>query len=230
MGLLLLLSLALSVGGFFARRVLLQTGIDAKGLLISGNPMRPVYWGLAAAAALLSILWSLKKPEGSIPAPSGVPAGIFQIAAALGILAAAFTGGQDSTFLKVLGIAVALIYMGEGAARLLKKPVTVLGSSALCVYFCVYTVTSYQLWRSNPQAELFLAPALGIFLMLLLSCELAAWEIGKQSVRVLTVESVLAVYFCVSSLGEPGMLCLYGAGALLGLESLFFLGEGRKNL
>ena len=59
MGLLLLLSLALSAGGFFARRALLQTGIDAKGLLIPGNPMRPVYWGLAAAAALLAVLWSL---------------------------------------------------------------------------------------------------------------------------------------------------------------------------
>ena len=59
MGLLLLLSLALGVGGFFTRRVLLQTGIDAQGLLISGNPLRPVYWGLAAAAALLAVLWSL---------------------------------------------------------------------------------------------------------------------------------------------------------------------------
>lgn len=214
----------LGLGGLACRSFLLADGMDAEGLLDTGHPMRILFWSLAGLLFLWAVFCAFRKSGELGAAPTGPVPGAAQIVSGLSVCWAAWSW-EAPGILRILGGIAGILSLAEGIARVQGKKVTVLGHGLPCGWMCAYMILRYSRWRGDPQVELFLAPVLGLFLYLMLSYELAAWDLHKASRRWLTVLSVLGVFFCLSAFGGPEWSPLHVGGLILSLMTLCSLGS-----
>lgn len=219
-------ALILGAVGAFARRVYFQNAVDAGGFLLRGHPAQIFYWVLAGVLILTAFFLSYKGQKEAGEAPSGILAGILQILLGISLFFTAWnldTAMSFSAALRILGFVAAAGLMADGGLRCAHKSGGMMASGLFCAFLLVYAVGSYSLWRSMPEMERFLTPALGTLSLLPLSCEMAAWDIGRGRSRRLMFFAALTGFFALSALACPGTSFLHMGAAVWSLGILFFL-------
>lgn len=219
----LLKFLILGAGGLALafRAALYSTGMDEKGLLVSGHWAGIAIWLLTAltAGALLILTRSIQGPEqyqDAHPASFTAALGALALAAGLGITTisefAEFTGIlRLLVWILGLGAAVSMGYIS--LCRMTGGKPLFLCHGIVCIYFALRMVSQYQLWSSNPQLQDYVF-YLGAHVALMLHAyHQAAFDADLGSHRGLWVSALAAVYLCCLSLrGTADMILLLSAG------------------
>ena len=203
--------------------------VDAEGYLTAMHPMQILFWILAAGAVLLAALSCRKLPQGKRPAPLGIRTGALQVLISASLVLTVLHLTEDMRFyviLKILGWAAAAVLLTDGILRCLQKKLGILSHSLLCVFLLVYVIECYSHWSNEAEMERILVPAVGLILMLPLSCEMAFWDLGKGNDRQIAFLSSLTAFFCLASVGCPGLQPLNLGGAVLAVNALLSMRTG----
>lgn len=223
--------LILSAGtlGSVLRAVLYATGVDEKGLLVTGHWAGTGVWLLTAAvaAAMLILLRDLTGPEQYRDA---FPASVFSAAGSI-LAGVAFllcgapeaAEGNLAIAELVLRFAAAISLACVGFCRFAgRKPFPLL-HGAVCLYLALRMVCQYRLWSADPQLQNYCF-CLGAYLALMLTAyQLAAFDAGFGSHKKLWTCGLAAVYLCAVSLagnGEAFFLLCSGIWTFTSLSSL----------
>lgn len=205
-----LISLGAGLLTMIFRLVLLLTGVDDKGLLITGSLPDIFSWLLSVAAMVLLVLgtWNLREASKfsfNFPASPIGAAGV--LAGALGILITSlselFSGGDAlQTAGSVLGLLAvpALVFVALGRYRG-QRP-SVLFHGIVCVYLMVHLVSHYRLWSSYPQIQSYGFELLAIVCLMLACYHRATFDVGEGNRRCYAFCALAGVYFSVATL--PG--------------------------
>lgn len=207
--------------GLVLRLALYGTGIDEKGLLISGHWAGIALWVLSAlvAAALLFLTRSIRGPEEYCDAcPESFTAGLGALVLAAGILLTTISGFAESSSsveqtVWLLGVASVISMAWVSFCRFSGKKPPFLCYGAVCLYFALRMVSRYQFWSSDPQLQDYVF-YLGAYVALMLTAyHHAAFAAGIGRHRSLWLLSLAAVYLCCLSLkGTSDTLLLFTAG------------------
>lgn len=223
--------LILSAGilGFVLRAILYATGVDEKGLLVTGHWAGTGVWLLTAAvaAALFLLLRNLTGPEQYRDAyPASVPSAAGSILAGVAFLlcgAPETAVGTLSIAELVLRIAAVLSLVSVGFCRFTGRKPLFLLHGAVCLYIALRMVCQYRLWSADPQLQNYCF-YLGAYVALMLTAyQLAAFDAGFGSHRKLWACGLSSVYLCTVSLagsGEAFFLLCCGIWVFTNLSSL----------
>lgn len=217
--------------GLVLRILLYTTGMDEKGLLITGHWAHIAIWLLTAVVAA-AIFFFARPIEG--PAdyrdcyPVSLPAGVGALAAAAGILIASFSeiSAAQMPVQKVVWIfgfvtAAALVLIS--LCRLMGAKSHFLLHAAVCIYFALRMVSQYQLWSSDPQLQDYCFYLTAYVALMLSAYHHAAFGADMGNHRALWMVSLAAVYLCCLSLkGTQDTLLMLTCGlwAFTNLTSL----------
>lgn len=205
-----LISLGAGVLTMIFRFVLLATGEDDKGLLVTGSFPDALSWLISIAVMILLVLgtWNLREASKfsfNFPASAIGAAGV--LAAALGILITSlselFAGGDSLQIAgSVLGLLAvpALVFVALG--RYQGQRPTVLFHGIVCVYLMVHLVSHYRLWSSYPQIQSYGFELLSIVCLMLACYHRATFDVKEGNRRSYAFCALAAVYFSVATL--PG--------------------------
>ena len=190
--------------GLFLRTILYATGIDAKGLLISGHWAAVSLWILSGitVAALLLLTRSIQGPEEySAAYPASALSGIGAFAAASAV---AYTVMSElavtAPMALVLGSAAALSLAYVGICRVMGRRPFFLCHALVCVFFAMRMVLQYRNWNSDPQVMNFVF-YLGSFVALMLHAyQQSALDADMGNHRALWCTGLITVYLCCVSL------------------------------
>lgn len=201
--------------GFLLRAVLYTTGMDGKGLLISGHWAETGLW-LLTGAVVLCLYLCCRTITGPERYQSAFPASIF--GASGSILAGVAIGlcgvGSDPEGTLglaelVLRICAALSLFWVGFCRFTGRKPLFLCHSLVCLYLALRMVCQYRLWSTDPQL-LNYCFYLGAYVALMLTAyQFAAFDADSGSHRYLWIWGLASVYFCIVSLAgsqEPFFL------------------------
>ena len=199
---------AVGLLAFLLRFLLLRTGVDDQGLLVTGHWADTASWLLTAAVIGAVILFTRKSagPEAcdEASAPSALRCAGSLVAACGFLLSGtpAVTSLQLSVAEPVLRVLAAVALAAVGYCRLRgKKPPFLLHGTA-CLYLALRMLCWYQLWSADPQLQHY-AFYLGAHVALMLSCyQLTALDAGSGSCRSLWRWGLGGVYLCLAAL--PG--------------------------
>lgn len=230
--LLKLLSLAAGLLGLVLYMTLYTTGMDEKGLLISGHWAAVSLTALTAVTLAAVILLS-RGISGSDDYRNAYPAsflrgfGCFALAAALGV-----TGWKNwcadtnlDLLAGVLMIAAALGQAYVGICRMAGAKPLFLGNALLCACFAIRMVWQYQAWSSDPQLMDYVF-YLGAWVALMLTAyQQAAFDADMGSHRALWASALAAVYFCCVALWSAADMPVLLAGGIWALTNLTSLKE-----
>lgn len=217
--------------GLILRAVLYATGVDEKGLLVSGHWAHFALWVLTALvfAALWLFTKEIQGPEAYRDCfPASTVRGIGAFAAAVMILITTLSGlsaiaDRLDIIVTVLGAASALCLAYVGYCRLCGIKPGFLAHVVLCLFFALRMVCQYRAWSSDPQLMDYCF-YLGAYVALMLTAyHHAAFDAGMGKHRVLWVLSLASVYLCaVSVSGGQDLPFLLGtlAWSLTALPSL----------
>lgn len=205
--LLKLFALAGGILGLLLHIVLYETGMDGKGLLISGHWAGGGLWILTALvlAAVILLTRGIRGPEDyrdTHPVSFLGGIGCFVLAAALGMTAWK-DWCADTTLDILMGVlmfaaALSLIYIG--ICRMSGGKPAFLAHSVLCACFAIRMVWQYQFWSSDPQLMDYVF-FLGAYAALMLAAyQQAAFDADMCSHWALWAASLAAVYFCIVAL------------------------------
>lgn len=219
----LLKYLVLGAGGLglVLRILLYTTGMDEKGLLVSGHWAHIAVWLLTAAAAAVIFLFT-RPIEGPADCrdcyPVSIPAGVGAVAAAAAILIASFSE-MGSAFMPVqkivwiFGFVAAAAFLGIGLCRLTGAGAHFLLYAAVCIYFALRMVSLYQLWSSDPQLQDYCFYLTAYVALMLCAYHHAAFGADMGNHRALWMFSLAAVYLCCLSLkGTQDTLLMLSCG------------------
>lgn len=192
------------------RLVLLLTGEDDKGLLVTGSFTDVFSWLISVAVMILLVLgtWNLREASKfsfNFPASPIGAAGV--LAAALGILITSVSelfgdGDALQTAGSVLGLLAvpALVFVALG--RYQGQRPTVLFHGIVCVYLMIHLVSHYRLWSSYPQIQSYGFELLSIVCLMLACYHRATFDVKEGNRRCYAFCALAAVYFSVAAL--PG--------------------------
>lgn len=200
--------------------LLYATGVDEKGLLVSGHPLMWVL-GLVTVAAVALIFLYCRSRTGSDRFadnfPASLPGAIGSFAAAVGVLVTVLTElGSDTSFpgilCTVLGFASVVSFCVTGMCRLKGQRPLSLYHACVCLYFALTLVCRYRVWSANPQLTDSLFCLLASVCLMLTAYHRAAFDAGIGKRRIFLFFSLLTVMFSIMALwGEDGgFLYLYG--------------------
>lgn len=194
--------------GLVLRVLLYATGIDEKGLLVTGHWAHWGVWLLTAATA--AVLFLLSRPiqgperyEDAYPVSFSAAAGCFLAAAAfLGSSLSGFSAAATrlDMIVHLMGIAAAASLAYVGYCRLTRNQPLFLFHAVVCVYLALRMVFQYRFWSSDPQLQdycFYLGAYVGLMLT---SYHLAAFDAGMGSHRMLWMIGLATVYLCCLSL------------------------------
>lgn len=225
----LLKSLALCAGGLglMLRIILYTTGLDEKGLLVSGHWAGISLCVLTAVviAGLFLLTRTIQDSKDQKNThPASVPAGIGAFAAAFSLAYCTVSElGTQSLLYTVLNFAATLSLVFIAVSRLKNMTPHFVCHTLLCVFFALRMVGQYQHWNSDPQL-LDYCFYLGAYVTLMLTAyQHAALDSGMGSHRNLWCLSLISVYLCMVSLKDSAdALLLLGTGiwALTNLTDL----------
>ena len=226
-GLLKLMTLCAGSLGLMLRVLLYTTGVDHKGLLITGHWAAVALWILTAAMVVVISLLS-RGIHGPAQYRDAHPASFVAFLGALAAAAAfafnAYTElGNNFLGISILNFAAALSLLVIGICRLAGKKVPFLFHVILCAFFALRMVSQYRHWNSDPQLQDYVF-YLGAYVALMLNAyHHAESDISESRHSALWCTGLLAVYLCcVALMGSVDTWLLLGAGiwALTNLTSL----------
>ena len=214
----------LAAAGFFLRRTVYLTAVDAKNLIISGHPAVVALWVLTAVALALAAFAGWKQKEGAMPDANPMAFVGHGLLAAGMVLAVLLNPVRAPGILgllwKVLAVAGALCLVPAGFDRMRgRKPF--FGLYAVpSLFFLVNVVAHYQTWCSNPQFTDYAFALLGSVTLALHSYQLAAASLDEEKMQILTMTGLAAVYLCGAAIPASAYPALYLGGALFALTNL----------
>lgn len=207
--------------GLLLRLWLLGTGVDDKGLLVSGHPAEILLWLLTAAvAAMLAYLTKDLVEAGkyrfNFPASDIGGIGTFLAAGGIGITALTELIGKSGTFPVLLGLmgllmVPVLVFLGYCRRKGI-RPAPIF-HTLISLYLMVRLIGFYRHWSSDPQLQDYCFRLLATVCLMLAVYQRAAFDAGIGKRRPCAFFSLAAVYFCCLSLTDWG-------------EIPFFLGTG----
>ena len=220
--------LAAGIIGIALRFWLLSTGIDNKGLLVTGHPAGILLWLLAGITAVVVILGCLPLAEANKytfnfpPSPVGaVGEGIL----ALGILAVSILSllnAHDSLstitsiagLLSVIPLAFCAFCRFRGV-----KPMFLLHSLA-CIFWVLRLVSLYRVWSPEPQLQSYIFQLFANVFMMLSFYQRTAFDVGVGNRRSHAATHLATVFFCCLAMIGSQDWFLYIACALWALTDL----------
>lgn len=216
--------------GLGLRTALYATGIDHKGLLVTGHWAAVALWCLTGLVALALILMtrSIRGPEQyadahPVSAFGALGAGALAVAIGLNLFPANAPGGNLGLLAVVLGIGAVASLAYIGFCRLSRRKPFFLCHGIVCIYFAVRMINQYQFWSSDPQLQDYVF-YLGAHVTLMLTAyHQAALDADFGSHRSLWIASLAAVYLCCLSLKGPAdtlLILTAGVWAFSGLTNL----------
>ena len=217
------LTCALGVLAAVVRSFYFGRALDSEGYLLNLHPMQILFWILAVCMVLVSILFCRKLPKIRRPAPVGIRNGTLQVLLSASLALTIWDLPADLRFysiLKILGWAAAAVLLADGILRCLQKKLGILPHSLLCIFLLLYIIDSYSHWSNVPEMEWILVPAVGLILMLPLSCEMAFWDLGKNEDSRIAFLASLTGFFCLAAVGCPNLQPLHLGGAVWALNAL----------
>lgn len=207
--------------GLVLRMVLYHTGMDEKGLLISGHWAGVALWVLTGllAAVLFFMARPIQGPQRYQDAhPASVPAGLGSALLAVVLLMttvsefAEFTSNV-SLIVWVLGLCSAVSMGFVAFCRLSGRKPIFLCHGVLCIYFALRMVAQYQFWNSDPQLQDYVFYLSAYVALMLTAYHQAAFDADMGRHSSLWLLSLAAVYLCCLSLkGNRDTLLLLAAG------------------
>ena len=209
-----LLALTAGLLGFLLRAVLFATGIDHKGLLVTGHWADISVWVLTGLMAL-GIFWfcrDLKAPasyQAAFPASVAGAVGCILAGAAFVFCPVEVTGSNLVMAELVLryGSVAALICLGF--CRFTGRKPFFLMHCIVCLYLALRLVCQYRIWSADPQVQNYCF-YMGAHLALMLTAyQLAAFDADTGSHRNLWISGLSAVFLCLTALAncvEPFLL------------------------
>lgn len=217
-------------GAGVMRSLLLATGLDEKGLLVSGSPLTVGLWVLSVGLALvLLVLLRGLKQSGSFPA-NFPPCKIrFALSVTGGVLLTVHSLGQllEAQMLAgVLGVAAGVGMLLAGVCRLKGSQPLPLYHILACVFFLVRLILSFRGWSSDPQLQDYALQMLALVCLMLFAFHRSSADAGILNRRRTAFFGLMAIYFCLASLSDETMPLLYlasgawAAGAMGTLEDL----------
>lgn len=221
------LALAAGLLGLLMRFVLLRTGVDGKGLLITGHWADTGSW-LLTAAVIGMIFLCLRRCTGqpgcnAAFSPSPLRAA-GSLVAACGFL---LSGAPVATKVRlaqaepVLRILAAAALMAVAYCRFRGKKPPFLLHATVCLHLALRMVCRYQIWSADPQLQHY-AFYLGAHVALLLgSYHLTAFDADSGNHRSLWCWGLAAVYLCLTAMPgceEPFFLLCCAVWMLTGLS------------
>lgn len=230
-----LFSLAAGILGLVLYMTLYTTGMDEKGLLISGH-WAGIALTVLTALVLAAVIILTRGVSGSDDYRAAYPAslirglGCFALAAALGI-AAWKEWSADTTLDLLMGVLMIAAAAGQlyvGICRMMGAKPLFLGNAALCACFAIRMVWQYQFWSSDPQLMDYVF-FLGAYVALMLTAyQQAAFEADMGSHKALWAAGLAAVYLCCVALWGAADLWVLLTGGIWALTNLTSLKPGRQ--
>ena len=219
----LLKYLVLGTGGLglVLRILLYATGMDEKGLLVTGHWANSGVFMLTAALA--AILFLCTRPIDGPKVyrscyPVSCAAGLGAFAAMAGVLFTticemAISPSSMELAVRLMGFVVMAAFAVIGFCRLMGAKPHFLLHAAVCLYFALRMVWQYQQWSSDPQLQDYCF-YLGAYVALMLTAyQHAAFDADMGRHRSLWLVSLGAVYLCCLSLrGNRDTFLLLGCG------------------
>ena len=207
----------LGTGAAFVRSVYFKSALGAEGFLMPRHPLQILFWAIAAASVLLFGVLSFRKTEALKQPSQGIFTGIAQILLGISLGLTVYAMKPDihfRTLLRILGSVGSAALLTDGVFRCLKKNLGMIPHSLFCIFLLLYVVGMYSMWSNVPEIERILVPAVGMVLLLPLSCEMAAWDSGRGSVERILFLGSASLFFCLASLGCPDFEMLHLGGAV----------------
>lgn len=214
--------------GLLLRILLVSTGTDGKGLLVSFHPAWILLLALTCAV-LAALLLSGSAIRGaadyrasfprSVMAPAaGVLAAIAAIAslmrhlrgdAVIAIPPNIFTTAAFFLTGAVMVLAAAAFVLA-GLCRLTERKVPFLLHVVICVWFAMEMLNLYQTWSFDPQIQDYCFQLFAAIALAMTAYQLASFDIGKGSHRKLWFWGLAATYLCCLCLNS-GLFYIAGA-------------------
>lgn len=154
--------------GALLRRFLYTTGIDSRGLLVSGQVAEILLWLLTLGVFTLLILQTLPLQQANkygFNFPKSIFSAIGTCLAAIGFLVTAIPallsyGNTLTLLLGILGLCSVASLAFLGSFRGNGTRPSIIFSVVICAFFMVRLVHCYQLWSSDPQLQDYIFPLL----------------------------------------------------------------------
>lgn len=194
--------------GLLLRFWLFATGLDEKGLLVTGHPANTLIY--IVAALFMAALFLAVRPLGPMDDysklfPVGATSLLGCVAAALGLIYAAFrelTMRRDPVTMMTLVLAVAaavcLILLGN-SRKIGKRPHYLL-RTVLTVYLMLHLISQYRLWSAEPQLQYYFFQLLASVLLMLTAYHGTVLDAKTGSRRWYVFCNQAALFCCCLSL------------------------------
>jgi len=214
--------------GLLLRILLVATGTDGKGLIVSFHPawIALLVLTFAVFAALLLSSGSIR---GAMDYKASFPRSL--IAPAAGVLAAIAAGASllrhlrgdgfiaippnifttAAFFLTGAVMVLAIIaFILAGLCRLTERKVPFLLHVVICVWFALEMLDLYRTWSFDPQIQDYCFQLLACIALAMTAYQLASFDIDKGSHRKLWFWGLAATYLCCLCL-DSGLFYIAGA-------------------
>lgn len=207
------LTMALGGLGLLTQQWLQQTGIDEKGLYISGHPAAAISFLFVPVALgiLLFCCWPLAKKAGQ---HNGFPPS--RLYGLLGILAFCVLcvhsirelGAESTGFARICAWSKLLCGLCVGLITALslagKKP-SYLFHAALTLFLIMIMVANYRAWSCETQLLVYFFPLMATAFMLLAGYQRTALAAGSGNHRVFCFMNMGGLFFCLMALPTGGL-------------------------
>ena len=213
-------SLCLGLVGLVLQIILLSTGLDEKGLLITGS-LPEIYSWVLTGCSLVILLLGIRDlggiPRGSRLFPPSALAAIGTCAGGAGIAYAAIlsllsSGGLVYMVCAIAGFASALCLAALAYCRWKGQAITLFVRIPIILFFTMYALCEYRTWSSSTQLMEYVFPMLATVFLLLTSYHRAALEVRMNGRRSYVFCNLAALYF--SLLAVPHAPVFYLAMAV----------------
>lgn len=202
------LTLGLGGIGLSLRSWLYRTGLDHKGLLISGHPAQLLIWLLIAVTISVLILQCRKIQKNgrySDNFPPSLPAFVGNSLAAVGIFFTALANLLDrpdllNIFTNIVGVLCfpALIVAGYNRWKGIRP--SFLLHVLVCVFFALRLFCQYRAWSSDPQLQDYCFQLLACICLMLTAYQRASFDVNMGNRPLFLFLSLGAVFFCCLAL------------------------------
>lgn len=206
--LLPLITLICGLIGFGLRLWLFGTGIDEKGLLVTGHPAGILVW-ILTAVVIAAVALGTRKLAPISKYSQLFPASIFAcIGCVLGAAGILYVNIREYLLVRdvitlvtmILGLLAGVALVLLGVCRCKGKRPAFWLQSIVTVYFMLHLVSQYRLWSAEPQLQVYFFPLLASVFLMLTAYHGAVLDAEKGSRRWYVFSSQCALFFCCLSL------------------------------
>ena len=209
--------LGCGAAGALLRVWLFATGVDEKGLIVSGHPATWLVWVLSSLVVIILILGSTRLLEAakySFNFPASIPGaiGTFLAAAGIGICTVVeFSARPDlfGTVVCITGILSVPVLCFIGFCRWKGAHPSAVSHVLVSVYLLLRLVWMYRQWSSDPQLQDYVFQLLALTCLMLASYHRSAFDADMGIRRSYVIFNLAAVFFCVVSLPECDSMVFY---------------------